>query len=151
MFPALTLAPHRLHVSQTLLEVGVMSSFMSSSTVYPLALACSLTLLAVSSLTVREYHPLSGVNMLLADTPYKFDRSISYTFGTTGFVFTWFFLLNLFVKQNKGLKQTPATPETGLQTRNHGPEPREPPTTRPSSAQIQPQNVPSPPPSPGDP
>lgn len=40
---------------------------MNSSTVKPLALAGTLTLLEVSSLTVREYQPLSGMDVLLSD------------------------------------------------------------------------------------
>jgi len=64
-FPALTLTPHRVQVDQTPLEVGLMSSFMGSSTVKPLFLASSLTLTAVSFLTVMEYQPFSGLDLPL--------------------------------------------------------------------------------------
>jgi hypothetical protein len=78
MFSGLTLAPQMRHVSQELLEPCAMSKLMSSSTLNPLASASSLTLLAVPSLTVREYHPLSGMNDLQQRTAYIFDRSITW-------------------------------------------------------------------------
>jgi len=65
IFPALTLTPHKVHVDQTPIEVGFMSSFTSSSTVKPLFLASSLTLNAVSFRIVREYQPFSGIDLLL--------------------------------------------------------------------------------------
>ena len=65
IFPALTLAPHVVHVNQILFEVGFMSMFMSSSTVKPLFMAISLILNAVSFLIVREYQPFSGIDLPL--------------------------------------------------------------------------------------
>jgi hypothetical protein len=61
MFVALTFTPHKLQVNHTLLCLD-MSSFISSSTVNPLAFARSLTILAVLDLTVSEYQPFSGMN-----------------------------------------------------------------------------------------
>ncbi len=63
IFPALTLAPHMVHVDQIPFEVVFMSSFMSSSTVK--FLASSLTFNAVSFLIVREYQPFSGIDLPL--------------------------------------------------------------------------------------
>jgi hypothetical protein len=64
MFSALPLAPHS-YLTHTAPEVGFMSMFMSSSTVKSLALASSLTLLAVSIRTVSEYQPFSGMDITL--------------------------------------------------------------------------------------
>ncbi len=63
IFPALTLAPHMVHVDQIPFEVVFMSSFMSSSTVKFLFFASSLTFNAVSFLIVREYQPFSGIDL----------------------------------------------------------------------------------------
>ena len=65
-FPSLTLAPHTVHVDQTPFEAGLMNSSMGSSTVKPLFLASSLTLNAVSFLTVMEYQPFSGIDLPLS-------------------------------------------------------------------------------------
>ena len=79
MFSALTLTPHRLHLTQAAPEVGFMSSFMSSSTVKSLAFASSLTLLTVSIRTVSEYQPFSGMNIALLNVNIRL----------TGQLFNW--------------------------------------------------------------
>jgi hypothetical protein len=78
-FPALTLAPHTVHVDQTPLEAGLISSFMNSSTVKPLFLAISLTLTAVSFLTVREYQPFSGIDLPLSLVYLSLTGQLRYT------------------------------------------------------------------------
>lgn len=66
------------------LKGGLIGSFMSLSTVGALALASFLTPLAVSSLTVREYQPPSGINIDLADAPKRLTGQFTLQAGAQG-------------------------------------------------------------------